>query len=49
MQKVRREVTSNLKVGKSLKKYDKFTYNCKDDDIWITTETPISRVKEQNQ
>lgn len=39
--KVRWEITNNFKVGKDFKEYDKFTYECKDDDIWVTTETPI--------
>ena len=42
MQKIRREVTSNLKSGKDFKEYDKVTYQCKDDDVWVTTETPMS-------
>lgn len=42
MRKVRWEVTNNFKNGKDFKEYDKFTYECKDDDIWITTETPTA-------
>ncbi len=42
MRKVRWEVTSNLKTGKDFKEYDKFTYKCKDDDIWVTTEIPAA-------
>ena len=38
MRKVRWEVTNNFK---DLKEYDKFTYECKDDDIWVTTEIPM--------
>ncbi len=41
MRKVRWEITNNFKVGKDFKEYDKFTYECKDDDVWVTTETPI--------
>lgn len=42
MRKVRWEITNNLKVGKDYKEYDKVTYECKDDDIWVTTETPAT-------
>ncbi len=42
MRKVRWEITNNLKTGKDFKEYDKFTYECKDDDIWVTTETPVA-------
>lgn len=42
MRKVRWEITNNFKVGKDFKEYDKFTFECKDDDIWVTTETPIA-------
>ena len=41
MRKVRWEITHNFKVGKDFKEYDKYTYECKTDDVWITTETPI--------
>lgn len=41
MQKVRSEITNNLKSGKDFKEYVKLTYECKTDDIWITTETPL--------
>lgn len=42
MRKVRWEITNNFKVGKDFKEYDKFTYECKDDDIWVTTEVPMA-------
>ena len=42
MRKVRWEITNNFKTGKYFKEYDKFTYECKDDDIWVTTETPLA-------
>lgn len=42
MRKVRWEITNNFKTGKDFKEYDKFTYECKDDDIWVTTETPMT-------
>lgn len=43
MRKVRWEITNNLKTGKDLKEYDKHTYECQDDDIWVTTETPMPK------
>ena len=43
MRKVRQEITNNLKAGNSYKEYDKFTFTCKDDDVWVTTETPITK------
>lgn len=42
MRKVRWEITNNFKTGKDFREYDKFTYECKDDDIWVTTEIPIT-------
>jgi hypothetical protein len=44
MRKVRWEITNNLKTGKGFKEYDKFTYKCKDDDIWVTTEIPVVEI-----
>jgi hypothetical protein len=41
MRKVRWEVTNNFRTGKDFKEYDKYTYECQDDDIWVTTETPL--------
>ena len=43
MRKVRWEITNNFKAGKDFKEYDKFTYECKDDDIWVTTEIPMTK------
>lgn len=42
MRKVRWEITNNFKTAKDFKEYDKLTYECKDDDIWVTTEIPMS-------
>jgi uncharacterized protein YaiI (UPF0178 family) len=42
MRKVRWEITNNFNVGKDFKEYDKLTYECKDDDIWVTTEIPLA-------
>ena len=41
MRKVRWEITNNFKTGKDFKEYDKYTYECKEDDIWVTTEVPM--------
>jgi hypothetical protein len=41
MRKVRWEITNNFKTGKDFKEYDKLTFECKEDDIWITTEIPL--------
>lgn len=46
MRKVRWEITNNFKVGKDYKEYDKVTYECKDDDIWVTTEIPMTTKSE---
>ena len=46
MRKVRWEITNNFKVGKEFKEYDKVTYECKDDDIWVTTEIPMTTKRE---
>lgn len=43
MRKVRWEITNNFEVGKDFREYDKFTYECKDDDIWVTTEIPMAK------
>ncbi|MET1033253.1 MAG: hypothetical protein ABWX94_02030 [Candidatus Saccharimonadales bacterium] len=40
MPKVRQEITNNLKSGQDFKEYDKLTYECKDDDVWLVTEIP---------
>ena len=43
MRKVRWEITNNFKTGKDFKEYDKRTYECPDDDIWVTTEVPLAK------
>ena len=43
MRKVRWEITNNFKIGKDFKEYDKVTYECKDDDIWVTTEIQLTK------
>lgn len=43
MRKVRWEITNNFKIGKEFKEYDKVTYECKDDDIWLTSEIPMDQ------
>ena len=40
MEKIRQEVTSNLKTGEELRTYDKVTYHCQADDTWVNVETP---------
>lgn len=44
MRKVRWEITNNFKVGKEFTEYDRYTYECKNDDVWVTTETPINKL-----
>lgn len=46
MRKVRWEITNNFKVGKDFREYDKVTYECKEDDIWVTTEIPMTTKSE---
>jgi hypothetical protein len=41
MRKVRWEITNNFKTGSDFKEFDKFTYECSDDDVWVTTEIPM--------
>lgn len=48
MRKVRWEISSNLKTGKDLKEYDKTTYECSDEDIWLTTEVPMTKNTKSN-
>lgn len=43
MKKVRWELTSNFKTDRDKKEYDKCTYECKEDDIWLTTEIPVEK------
>lgn len=35
------QLTNNQKTDKDFKEYDKVTYQCINDDIWVTTETPV--------
>ena len=42
MRKVKWEITNNFKVSADFKEYDKFTYECQDDDVWVTTEIPAT-------
>ncbi len=48
MKVIRQEVTSNLKTGKDLQEYNKITYHCQDDDIWVTVEVPIKNLEGKN-
>ena len=43
MRKVRWEITNNLEVGEQHKEYDKLTFTCTDDDVWVTTEIPAAK------
>ncbi len=43
MRKVRWEITNNFKAGKDFTEYDKNTYECKDDDVWVNIETPMPK------
>ena len=47
MKKVRWEISNNFKMADLYKEYDKTTYECKNDDVWVTIETPI--VNENNK
>ena len=42
MQKVRREISSNLKLGIEFQEYDKNIYHCKKCDVWVNTEVPVA-------
>lgn len=45
MRKVRWEITNNFRTGKDFTEYDKLTYECKADDVWVSTEIPMPRNK----
>ncbi len=49
MRKVRWEITNNYKVGNDFREYDKHTYECKNDDIWLTTEIPLEDKAHKNK
>jgi len=42
MKRVRWEITNNFKMVDDYKEYDKVTYECKDDDVWASTEIPMA-------
>jgi len=42
MRKVRWEITNNFRSGKDFREYDKVTYECKADDVWLSTEIPLA-------
>lgn len=46
MRKIRWEVTNNFKVGADFKEYDKNSYACMTDDVWISVETPLEAPQE---
>jgi hypothetical protein len=49
MRKVRWEITNNFKMADSFVEYDKFTYQCVADDVWLTTEIPMSLQTSKNK
>ncbi len=42
MRKVRWKITNNFKVGSDFKEYDKYAYECRENDVWVTTEVPAA-------
>jgi hypothetical protein len=40
MKKVGWSLTNNGKPDSEYKEYDKTTYQCVDDDVWVTVEAP---------
>ena len=42
MKKVGWEISNNFKMADQYQEYDKTTYECKDDDVWVSTEIPIT-------
>ncbi len=43
MRKVRWEITNNFRVGSEFVEYDKVTYHCEAEDIWLSTEIPMPK------
>ena len=41
MRKVRWEVSNNFKMAELYREYDKTTYECKQDDVWVSVEIPV--------
>ncbi len=39
---ISKDITSNQKSGDLYKEYQKISYTCEKDDIWIAVETPIN-------
>lgn len=48
MRKIRWEISNNYKIGPEFQEYDKNTYECKDDDIWVSTEIPIQEITKKS-
>lgn len=46
MKKVRQHTTYNF--DENDKEYDHLTYNCVNDDVWVTTEIPKTKSSEQS-
>jgi hypothetical protein len=49
MKKVRWEITNNFKMAEDFAEYDKVTYQCKDDDVWVSTEIPMKQAEKSKQ
>jgi hypothetical protein len=49
MRKVRWEITNNFKMTDDFVEYDKVTYQCKEDDVWLTTEIPMVQPTAKNK
>ena len=43
MRKVRWEITNNFKVGSKFAEYDKVTFHCEAEDVWLSTEVPMPK------
>ena len=41
MKKVSWSLTNNRESGSKYKEYDRTTYQCVDNDVWVTVETPV--------
>ena len=43
MKKIAWRITNNGQKGKDFKEYDKTTYQCIADDVWVVTELPVTK------
>lgn len=44
MKKTAWVISHNGKEGRGYKEYDKTTYSCVLDDVWVVTEIPLSKL-----